>query len=69
MTRTTRPEPHVRMQTWGLSDQIEIQPGVCGGNPVLKGTHIPVAVLYDAMVYGKTWYFTLDSSLPQTKGD
>ena len=69
MTRTTRSAPHVRIQALGLTDQIEVLPGICGGNPVLKGTHIPVSAVLDALVYGRTWYFSLEPNQPQTKGD
>lgn len=69
MTRTTRHMPHVRIQALGLTDQIEVLPGICGGNPVLKGTHIPVSALLDTLAYGRTWYFSLEPIELQTKGD
>ena len=69
MIRTTRPAPHVRIQALGLTDQIEVLPGICGGNPVLKGTHIPVSVVMDALVYGRTWYFSLEPIEQRVRGD
>jgi len=36
-------------------DRIEIDPRVCGGKPVIKGTRIPVAVLVDQLAEGESW--------------
>ena len=30
-----------------MSDRIEVNPRVCNGNPVIRGTRIPVAVILD----------------------
>lgn len=69
MIRTTRYAPQVRIQALGLTDQIEVLPGICGGNPVLKGTHVPISAILDTLVYGRTWYFSLEPVQVQTKGD
>jgi hypothetical protein len=69
MIRTARPAPHVRIQALGLTDQIEVHPSICGGAPVLKGTHIPVAAIVDALTYGKTWYFSLEPIQTHASGD
>ena len=69
MIRTVRAAPYVRIQALGLTDQIEVLPGICGGAPVLKGTHIPVSAIVDAMVYGRTWHFSLEPIQAQTRGD
>lgn len=69
MTRTARPAPPVRIQALGLTDQIEVLPGICGGAPVLKGTHIPVSAVVDALVYGRTWYFSLEPIETHFRGD
>lgn len=69
MIRTARSAPHVRIQALGLTDQIEVLPGICGGNPVLKGTNIPVSAVMDAMVYGRTWYFSLVPIQERLRGD
>lgn len=70
MTRMPRHSPHVRLQALGLADQIETNPAVCGGRPVLKGTRIPVSVILDTIVYGRTWHFSLEPIEPaKDKGD
>ena len=35
--------------------RIEIDPRVCGGKPVIRGTRIPVAVLVAQLAEGQTW--------------
>ena len=37
-----------------LHDHIEIKPTVCHGNPVIKGTRIPVSLIINAMAGGDT---------------
>ena len=36
-------------------DRIEIDPRVCAGQPVVKGTRIPVAVVMEHLASGETW--------------
>ena len=36
-------------------NRIEIDPRVCGGKPVIRGTRIPVAVLVAQLAEGQTW--------------
>ena len=36
-------------------DRIEIDPRVCSGKPVIKGTRSPVAVLVDQLAEGESW--------------
>ena len=36
-------------------NQIEIDPRVCGGKPVIRGTRIPVAVLVTQLAEGQSW--------------
>jgi uncharacterized protein (DUF433 family) len=38
-----------------LMDHIEIDPRVCGGKPVIRGTRIPVAMLVAQLAEGQTW--------------
>lgn len=38
-----------------MNDRIEINPRVCNGNPVVKGSRIPVAVILDQLATGETW--------------
>lgn len=39
----------------GYIDRIEINPRVCNGRPVIKGTRIPVAVILEQVAEGETW--------------
>ena len=36
-------------------DQIEINPNIKGGKPVVKGTRVPVEVVVGAMASGASW--------------
>jgi len=36
-------------------DKIELNPKVCGGKPVIKGTRIPVSVILDQIATGESW--------------
>lgn len=36
-------------------NRIEIDPRVCGGKPVIRGTRIPVAALVAQLAEGQTW--------------
>lgn len=38
-----------------MTDRIEINPRVCGGKPVIKGTRIPVAVILEQLSEGQSW--------------
>lgn len=38
-----------------MHDRIDINPRVCGGKPVIKGTRIPVAVVLDQLSTGEPW--------------
>ena len=37
------------------TDRIEINPRICGGKPVIRGTRIPVAVIMAQLAEGQTW--------------
>ena len=37
------------------TDMIEINPRVCGGTPVIRGTRIPVSVLIGQLASGESW--------------
>ena len=41
-------------------EQIEIDPRVCNGNPVVRGTRIPVAVILDHLAAGESWQSILN---------
>jgi uncharacterized protein (DUF433 family) len=36
-------------------DRIELNPRVCGGKPVIKGTRIPVSIILEHIATGETW--------------
>lgn len=38
-----------------MSDRVEIDPRVCGGQPVIKGTRISVAAILDQLANGESW--------------
>lgn len=38
-----------------MMDRIELNPKVCNGKPVIKGTRIPVAVILEQIAEGETW--------------
>jgi uncharacterized protein (DUF433 family) len=45
-------------------DRIELNPKVCNGKPVIKGTRIPVSVILDEIAAGESWE-TLLSGYPE----
>jgi len=36
-------------------DRIELNPKVCNGKPVIKGTRIPVSVILEQIAEGEPW--------------
>jgi len=36
-------------------DRIELNPRVCDGKPVIRGTRIPVSVILEQIATGETW--------------
>jgi len=36
-------------------DRIELNPKICAGKPVIKGTRIPVSVIISHLAAGETW--------------
>ena len=49
-----------------LIDRIELNPRVCNGRPVIKGTRIPVSVILDQIAEGESWD-TLLADYPELK--
>lgn len=45
------------MQDW--LQRIELNPRVCNGKPVIRGTRIPVQVLVEQIAAGETWDYLL----------
>jgi uncharacterized protein (DUF433 family) len=52
-----------------MSDRIEINPRVCNGNPVIRGTRIPVAVILDHLAADETWDSILEGFPELTRQD
>lgn len=38
-----------------MTERIEINPRVCGGQPVIKGTRIPVAAIIERLTDNESW--------------
>jgi uncharacterized protein (DUF433 family) len=36
-------------------DRIEIDPRVCNGKPIIKGTRIPISVILEQIAEGESW--------------
>ena len=53
----------------GHMDRIELNPKVCNGKPVIKGTRIPVSVILDQMAEDGTWDGLLNGYPELTKED
>ena len=49
-----------------LMDRIELNPRVCDGKPVIRGTRIPVTVILEQIADGETWD-TLLTGYPELK--
>ena len=49
-----------------LRDRIELNPRVCNGNPVIKGTRIPVSVILGQIAEDESWE-TLLAGYPELK--
>ena len=54
---------------YGMSERIEINPRVCGGQPVIKGTRIPVAAILDQLAGDESWDSLLRGSPELTRDD
>ena len=51
---------HERVRIGTMHSRIEIDPRICGGKPVIRGTRIPVAVLLELLASGETWESILE---------
>jgi uncharacterized protein (DUF433 family) len=38
-----------------LLDRIELNPRICNGRPVIRGTRIPVSVILEQITEGESW--------------
>jgi uncharacterized protein (DUF433 family) len=50
-------------------ERIELNPKVCNGKPVIKGTRIPVTVILDQIADGESWESDLAGYPELTKED
>ena len=50
-------------------DRIELDPRVCNGKPVIKGTRIPVSVILGQIAEGESWEDILAGYPELVKGD
>ena len=41
-------------------DRIELNPRICNGKPVIKGTRIPVSVILEQIAEGESWEALLE---------
>jgi uncharacterized protein (DUF433 family) len=41
-------------------DRIELDPKVCNGRPVIKGTRIPVSIILEQIAEGRSWESVLE---------
>lgn len=47
-------------------DRVELNPKICNGKPVIKGTRIPVSVILEEIAEGESWD-TLLAGYPELK--
>ncbi len=52
-----------------MSDRIEINPRVCGGQPVIKGTRISVTTILEQLADGESWDVLLHGYPELTRSD
>ncbi len=50
-------------------DRIELNPRVCGGKPVIKGTRIPVSIIISHLAEGESWVSILEGYPELTETD
>lgn len=50
-------------------DRIEINPRICNGKSVIKGTRIPISVILELIAEGKSWQAILDGYPELTRDD
>lgn len=52
-----------------MLDRIELNPRVCNGNPVIRGTRIPVTIILEHLETGQSWEEILSGFPALTKED
>ena len=50
-------------------NRIEINPKVCAGKPVIKGTRIPVSIIIEQIANGESWDSIIKGYPEVTKAD
>ena len=50
-------------------ERIELNPRVCNGKPVIKGTRIPVSVILEQLAEGESWDAILSGYPELTRED
>ena len=61
--------PVCRDYVQGMNERIEMNPRVCGGRPVIKGTRIPVEVILGQLAEGESWEALLKGYPELTRAD
>ena len=56
------------MQTW-ISDRIALDPAICHGKPVVRGTRVPVANVVGAVAAGESTADILEDYPSMTEAD
>ena len=52
-----------------IFDRIELNPRICNGKPIIKGTRIPISVILELIAEGKSWQAILDGYPELTRDD
>jgi uncharacterized protein (DUF433 family) len=52
-----------------LLERVEIDPKICNGKPVIKGTRIPISVILERIAEGESWDDILAGYPELTKED
>jgi uncharacterized protein (DUF433 family) len=52
-----------------VSERIEINPRVCGGQPVIKGTRISISAILEQLADGESWDSLLRGYPERTRED
>jgi uncharacterized protein (DUF433 family) len=52
-----------------MLERIELNPLVCNGKPVIRGTRIPVTVILDNLASGESWESILEGFPELTRED
>ena len=50
-------------------DRIELNPRVCNGKPIIKGTRIPISVILEQIAEGESWDTLLEGYPELNKED